>query len=461
MATITLRATNGGPLTNAQVDANFTNLNTEKIERDGSIPMTGKLTLDTPVAANASVNFPSSATNPTSPVAGDVWNNSNALKFFDGSVAQTLATLLGTQTFENKTINLSNNTLVATSSQLATAITDETGSGALVFATSPTLTTPTIAQVNASADFTVDAVGDVILDADGGDVLLKDAGTTFGVLNNNSGNLVIKSNTTNAIEFTSANSLFKGEVRAPYFSTASSESGYFAFTEDIPIASTNMFGSWGNEPNEANLEFRGGISHNIGIDCSGPGTAEFKTISDGANNGGAMMLMGIGGTIEFYSVPSAGAGSSGTKHTITGANMWGTHKKLDIGENTVKIYTSLGVGINASGTTGRIDAANDVVAFSTSDERMKTNIVTISNALEKVASLRGVEFTWDETMKEHHGYEGQDTGVIAQDVMKVLPEVVQVRDNGYMAVKYEKMIGLLIEAIKELNNKVDKCTCNK
>jgi hypothetical protein len=127
----------------------------------------------------------------------------------------------------------------------------------------------------------------------------------------------------------------------------------------------------------------------------------------------------------------------------------------------VKIYTSLGVGINASGTTGRIDAANDVVAFSTSDERMKTNIVTISNALEKVASLRGVEFTWDETMKEHHGYEGQDTGVIAQDVMKVLPEVVQVRDNGYMAVKYEKMIGLLIEAIKELNNKVDKCTCNK
>jgi len=162
MATITLRATNGGPLTNAQVDANFTNLNTEKIERDGSIPMTGKLTLDTPVAANASVNFPSSATNPTSPVAGDVWNNSNALKFYDGSVAQTLATLAGSQSFTNKTINLASNTLIGTSAQLATAITDETGSGALVFATSPTLTTPTIAQVNASADFTLDAVGDVI-----------------------------------------------------------------------------------------------------------------------------------------------------------------------------------------------------------------------------------------------------------------------------------------------------------
>jgi hypothetical protein len=426
MATITLRTAIPNPLTNAQVDANFSNLNVEKIERDGSIPMTGKLTLDTPVTGNASVNFPSGA-NPATPVSGDVWNNSNALKFYNGTSTLQLATLTGSETFTNKT-----------------------------------LTTPTIAQINnASGDITLDASGDIILDADGADVLLKDNGTTYGVLNNNSGNLVIKSNTTNAIEFTSANSLFKGEVRAPYFSTASSESGYFAFTEDIPIASTNMFGSWGNEPNEANLEYRGGISHNIGIDCSGPGTAEFKTISDGANNGGAMMLMGIGGTIEFYSVPSAGAGSSGTKHTITGANMWGTHKKLDIGENTVKIYTSLGVGINASGTLGRIDAANDVVAFSTSDERMKTNIVTINNALEKVASLRGVEFTWDETMKEHHGYEGKDTGVIAQDVMKVLPEVVQVRDNGYMAVKYEKMIGLLIEAIKELNIKVDKCTCNK
>ena len=426
MATITLRTAIPNPLTNAQVDANFSNLNVEKIERDGSIPMTGKLTLDTPVTGNASVNFPSGA-NPATPVSGDVWNNSNALKFYNGTSTLQLATLTGSETFTNKT-----------------------------------LTTPTIAQINnASGDITLDASGDIILDADGADVFLKDNGTTYGVLNNNSGNLVIKSNTTNAIEFTSANSLFKGEVRAPYFSTASSESGYFAFTEDIPIASTNMFGSWGNEPNEANIEYRGGISHNIGLDCSGPGTAEFKTISDGTNNGGAMMLMGIGGTIEFYSVPSAGAGSSGTKHTITGANMWGTHKKLDIGTNTVKIYTSLGVGINASGTTGRIDAANDVVAFSTSDERMKTNLVTISNALEKVASLRGVEFTWDETMKEHHGYEGKDTGVIAQDVMKVLPEVVQVRDNGYMAVKYEKMIGLLIEAIKELNNKVDKCTCNK
>ena len=84
----------------------------------------------------------------------------------------------------------------------------------------------------------------------------------------------------------------------------------------------------------------------------------------------------------------------------------------------------------------------------------------ITDALAKVKSLRGVEFTWDEATKEHHGYDGRDTGVIAQDVVQVLPEVVQVRDNGYMAVKYEKMIGLLVEAIKELDAKINTCTCN-
>ena len=53
-----------------------------------------------------------------------------------------------------------------------------------------------------------------------------------------------------------------------------------------------------------------------------------------------------------------------------------------------------------------------------------------------------------------HENEGHDIGVIAQEVKKVIPEIVTTRDSGYMAVKYEKMVPLLIEAIKELTNKV-------
>jgi len=114
------------------------------------------------------------------------------------------------------------------------------------------------------------------------------------------------------------------------------------------------------------------------------------------------------------------------------------------------------VGVNPSATDGRIDAGNDIVAFSTSDKRLKENITPIANALEKVRSLTGVEFDWKEETKSVHGYEGHDVGVIAQDVQAVLPEAVRTNDSGYLSVRYEKMIALLIEANKELANRVEQ-----
>ena len=129
----------------------------------------------------------------------------------------------------------------------------------------------------------------------------------------------------------------------------------------------------------------------------------------------------------------------------------------------MSLSTSLAVGsgLTPSEVDGRINAKEDVVAYSTSDARLKTNIENITGALEKVKCLRGVQFTWKPELHDIHGYEGQDTGVIAQDVIHVLPEAVITRDTGYMAVNYEKMIGLLIEAIKELDAKVSNCTCGK
>jgi hypothetical protein len=154
------------------------------------------------------------------------------------------------------------------------------------------------------------------------------------------------------------------------------------------------------------------------------------------------------------------AGDPTADRTVTLPN--GTTTLVGLGiTNTgdLRINGAIGVNIAASGTAGRIDASNDIVAFSSSDERFKKDVVKIENALDRVQKIRGVFFTWNEETKEHHGYEGVDTGVIAQEVVNVLPEVVTVRDNGFMAVKYEKMIGLLVEAIKELNEKVDRCTC--
>ena len=88
-----------------------------------------------------------------------------------------------------------------------------------------------------------------------------------------------------------------------------------------------------------------------------------------------------------------------------------------------------------------------------SDINLKENISPITKALEKVNSISGNTFTWKEN---DAGHEGEDTGVIAQEIEALgLPGIVVTRDNGKKAVKYEKLVPLLIEAIKELNAKVE------
>lgn len=117
---------------------------------------------------------------------------------------------------------------------------------------------------------------------------------------------------------------------------------------------------------------------------------------------------------------------------------------------------ALGVNVAASATAGRIDASNDIVAYQTSDKRLKENIKPIENALDKVKSLTGVEFDWIEETKHVHGYDGHDVGVIAQEVQAVLPEAIRVNDTGYLSVRYEKMIALLVEGIKEQQAQIDE-----
>jgi hypothetical protein len=124
-----------------------------------------------------------------------------------------------------------------------------------------------------------------------------------------------------------------------------------------------------------------------------------------------------------------------------------------------KVYVNgvaLGVNFAPSATAGRIDASNDIVAFNSSDERLKENITPIANALDKVKSLTGVEFDWKPEHKEAHGHEGRDTGIIAQQVLAVMPTAVRTNDTGYLAVRYEKLISLLIEGMKEQQTQIDE-----
>jgi len=188
------------------------------------------------------------------------------------------------------------------------------------------------------------------------------------------------------------------------------------------------------------------------------------------NGSGADTLIRFGDSTENYSY-SVGSDDSANSFRISyngssyngavpGTNdflIFSTSGNAEIPNGDLKVTLgSIAVGnISNSATDGRIDASNDVVAFSTSDIRLKNNIKTIDKALDKVNSIQGIEFDWIEKEKVH-GNSGHDIGVIAQEIEKVLPDVVTTRDNGYKAVKYEKIVPLLIEAIKELTNEVNE-----
>ncbi len=103
--------------------------------------------------------------------------------------------------------------------------------------------------------------------------------------------------------------------------------------------------------------------------------------------------------------------------------------------------------------TGIMSATSDIIAYASSDERLKDNVTPIEDPLAKVISISGNTFNWNSASQ----YEGKgDTGVIAQEIEALdLPGVSTTREDGYKAVRYEKLVPLLIEAIKELSAKVD------
>ena len=100
-------------------------------------------------------------------------------------------------------------------------------------------------------------------------------------------------------------------------------------------------------------------------------------------------------------------------------------------------------------------AAGDVVAYYTSDIRLKDNVEVIKGSLDKIEGIRGVEFDWNEKSNKLQQEKGHDVGLIAQEVEKVLPEIVQIRKDGIMAIQYEKVVPLLVEAIKEQQNTIE------
>jgi hypothetical protein len=153
-------------------------------------------------------------------------------------------------------------------------------------------------------------------------------------------------------------------------------------------------------------------------------------------------------TIQAGDVPTLNQNTTGSAATFTSTT-----------QNSQ--FNSIGVGTPGSATTGEIRATNNVTAFYSSDRTLKENIRDIPDALNKACAIGGKLFDWtDDYIKQHGGEDGYfvqkaDFGVIAQDVKPHLPEAVKTREDGTLAVDYEKLCALAFAAIAELRAEVE------
>ena len=165
----------------------------------------------------------------------------------------------------------------------------------------------------------------------------------------------------------------------------------------------------------------------------------------------------------------------GTQTTLNTTNLEIEDKLLSVASGSLNHAQADGAGFHISGAdasmtwdngndrlffntgsffSGSVQASGDIVAYASSDERLKSEITPIQNPLEKINSISGNSFIWNE--EKQNIYKGKDYGVVAQEIEKILPELVETRESGYKAVKYDKLVSLLIEGIKELSQEVTK-----
>lgn len=102
---------------------------------------------------------------------------------------------------------------------------------------------------------------------------------------------------------------------------------------------------------------------------------------------------------------------------------------------------------------GQLNCSGDIFTSHISDERLKKYIKPIDNCLDKILGLSAIQFDWNE---KQNTYSGRDIGLIAQQVEKVCPEVVETRESGFKAIRYEKISALIVGSIKESQEKINK-----
>ena len=233
--------------------------------------------------------------------------------------------------------------------------------------------------------------------------------------------------------------------------TAANQIQELATTDNLAFASkllvTNSTDSTSKDTGSAIIDGGVGIEKNLHVGGNGVFVGSITSGSTGTFSGTVTAPL-FSGSATKITLTNDGGGTNWRQLVFTSATSGGNNAELLIDQ------TSSGIGIQFKPSDNTLRVDGDIIAFHSSDRRLKDNIELIPNALDKVTSISGNTFNWNEnTENEGKG----DTGVIAQEVEALdLPGVTTTRENGYKAVRYEKLIPLLIEAIKELKAEVNE-----
>ena len=441
-------AANIASLLTAKTDVNITQeANTDTLRVRSNSNLEGTLQVAGDLTANSDVTL-GNASSDVIKFVGSIGGNSTV-----GIIPSATGRILGTDTKRFKAAFTTANTSGDITAGADVDITGQANTDTLrvretaaIAKTLATGNTTVTGFVNATT--TIQSGGDVTVGANAGIAGSANVGTNVNITNQaNTDTLRVRSTST----FEDATLDFGNSTIYANLSSNSTqvkfETGYVEATDLVITGSASL-------PEDTTLTASTLGTANLSV----TDTAEFTAATSGAsikfgNVNDRLILNFANAVANAHFVPD-----DTTRDIGTNALRWGEghfEDLLQVGGSAGIVLSDGGGASQANVTADNIFARDDLVGASSSDRDLKTNLLKIDTAIDKVEELGGYEFEWNSNIGDER-IGTKEYGVIAQEVEQILPHAVKINSRGYRTVNYNSLIPLLIEAVKELSGKVEE-----